>query len=116
MGRARAEERRVGKECRSRWSPYNDTATTEIYTLSLHDVSDLRGRRIIPETLGFSLFALRAPPDGRANRARPPRVGGASPASSNGWRWLEPSLQSGGSPRFRCRTTFSRDRSGYGSR
>src|SRR3954449_4470188 len=29
--------RRVGKECRSRWSPYNDTATTEIYTLSLHD-------------------------------------------------------------------------------
>ena len=33
---ARSEERRVGKECRSRWSPYNDTATTEIYTLSLH--------------------------------------------------------------------------------
>src|SRR3954467_12593842 len=25
----------------------NDTATTEIYTLSLHDVSDLGGRRII---------------------------------------------------------------------
>ena len=23
MGRARSEERRVGKECRSRWSPYH---------------------------------------------------------------------------------------------
>src|SRR3954449_10130470 len=27
----------------------NDTATTEIYTLSLHDVSDLGGRRIIED-------------------------------------------------------------------
>jgi len=23
LGRARSEERRVGKECRSRWSPYH---------------------------------------------------------------------------------------------
>src|SRR4051795_11259180 len=30
-------KRRVGKESRSRWSPYHDTATTEIYNLSLHD-------------------------------------------------------------------------------
>src|SRR6202047_538001 len=42
----RSEERRVGKECRSRWSPYH---STEIYTLSLHDAPPLLGRvTIVP--------------------------------------------------------------------
>src|SRR6202049_2102451 len=34
----RSEERRVGKECRSRWSPYHYTANNEIYNLFLTDL------------------------------------------------------------------------------
>src|SRR6202521_2015236 len=40
----RSEERRVGKECRSRWSPYH----SEIYTLSLHDDFPISSRRRQP--------------------------------------------------------------------
>src|SRR6266478_9141617 len=41
-GRSRSEERRVGKECRSRWSPYhskkkNDTATAAANYQSLEE-------------------------------------------------------------------------------
>src|SRR5207249_10055450 len=35
--RQRSEERRVGKECRSRWSPYHQKKTTEPPTVSPTD-------------------------------------------------------------------------------
>src|SRR3954449_336757 len=58
----RSEERRVGKECRSRWSPYH--STTEIYTLSLHDA--------------LPIYTAR---HGAAARCTARRSGGAPPRS-----------------------------------
>src|ERR1039458_2849814 len=73
---ARSEERRVGKECRSRWSPYHSSRRRHTRCLSdwSSDVcsSDLFSRSLQPSTASSS----------PANNLKPPLMWKNSPASS----------------------------------
>src|SRR3989339_1141755 len=43
--RMRSEERRVGKECRSRWSPYHSKKNAKQYSIGKYNIHVLNTRR-----------------------------------------------------------------------
>ena len=52
--RGREEERKGGKQKKKKVFFFNDTATTEIYTLSLHDALPIWGRAVLSQFLWAS--------------------------------------------------------------
>src|ERR1044072_7019919 len=47
---------------------FNDTATTEIYTLSLHDALPICGREVAPSILLLGRWQRRLPPEAEIQR------------------------------------------------